>query len=294
MQILYSIFNMIYQFLDSFSYLVLCAIGLAIIFGMMGIVNLAHGEFIMLGAYAVNFLTLAHVPLLLAIPISAVCVGIFGFVIERLIIRHLYGRPMDSVVATWGLSMILGQGMLIMMGPTFQGGASTPLGSFTVGEATYSMYRVLLIVCAIALLAFMLWLFMRTKFGLRARATMQNHQIANSLGTNTNKMYTVTFMLGSAFAGLTGALYAPMASITPNFGSGFIMESFVTVIVGGGNPLVGTLLSSGSLGIVHSSLSTFFGTYFGKLGLLIVAIIFIRILPNGFSGIAEKIAMKRR
>jgi urea ABC transporter permease protein UrtB len=294
MHILYSAFNIFYQFLDSFSFLVLSAIGLAIIFGMMGIVNLAHGEFIMIGAYISTFLAHAHVPLYLVIPISAVGVGIFGYIIERLIIRHLYGRPMDSVVATWGLSLILGQGMLILMGPTFQGGTSTPFGSFNVGESTYSVYRVVLIICAVVLLAFMYWLFMFTKFGLRARATMENHEIANSLGTNTNKMYTITFMLGSAFAGLTGALYAPTASITPTFGSSFLMESFVTVIVGGANPLVGTLLSSGSLGVVHSTLSTFFGTFIGRLGLLIVAIIFIRILPSGFSGIAEKKKMRRR
>jgi urea ABC transporter permease protein UrtB len=293
MNFIYIAFNIFYQFFDSFSFLVLSAIGLAIIFGMMGIVNLAHGEFIMLGAYTSTFLVILHVPLVLAILITTIIMGIFGFVIEKLIIRHLYRRPMDSVVATWGLSMILGQGMLILMGPSFQG-ASTPFGSFTIGDSTYSIYRVILMSSALALLVFMYWLFMFTKFGLRARATMQNHEIANSLGTNTNKMYTVTFMLGSAFAGLTGALYAPTASLTPNFGSAFLMESFVTVIVGGGNPLVGTLLSSGALGIVHSSLSTIFGTFIGRLGLLVLAIIFIRILPNGFSGLAEKKMMRGR
>lgn len=293
MEFLYSAFNILYQFLDSFAFLILSAIGLAIIFGMMGIVNLAHGEFMMLGAYITTLLALRQIPLPLAILIGTAGVALFGWVVDRLIIRYMYGRPLDSVVATWGISLILGQGMLILMGPSLQG-VSTPLGSFTVGGGTYSVYRMVLVACALFLLAFMYWLFMFTKFGLRSRATMQNHEIARSMGTNTGRMYTITFMLGSAFAGLTGGLYAPTMSISPTFGSGFIMPSFVTVIVGGANPLVGTVLSGGSLGVVNSFLSSVYGTFIGRLGLLVVAIIVIRLLPYGFSGLVERKLMRGR
>lgn len=293
MEFLYSSFNILYQFLDSFAFLILSAIGLAIIFGMMGIVNLAHGEFMMLGAYITTLLALRQIPLPLAILIGTAGVALFGWGVDRLIIRYMYGRPLDSVVATWGISLILGQGMLILMGPSLQG-VSTPLGSFTVGGGTYSVYRMVLVACALFLLAFMYWLFMFTKFGLRSRATMQNHGIARSMGTNTGRMYTITFMLGSAFAGLTGGLYAPTMSISPTFGSGFIMPSFVTVIVGGANPLVGTVLSGGSLGVVNSFLSSVYGTFIGRLGLLVVAIIVIRLLPYGFSGLVERKLMRGR
>jgi branched-chain amino acid transport system permease protein len=287
MNILSDAMNIAYQLMDSFAFLVLSALGLAIIFGMMGIVNLAHGEFIMLGAYITTLLARAGVPLPIAIAGAAAAVGVFGLIVDRLIVRHLYNRPLDSVVATWGISLILGQGMLILMGPSLQG-VSTPLGSFTVDGSAYSYYRIVLFVCALALLMMMYWLFMHTNFGLRSRATMQNRAVAQSLGTNTSGMYTITFMIGSAFAGLTGGLFAPTMSISPTFGSSFIMQSFVTVIVGGANPLVGTVLSGGALSAVNSTLSMLYGTLIGKLGLLLVAILFIRVFPLGFSGLVEK------
>lgn len=291
MKLLESAFNMFYIFIDSFSYLVLAAIGLAIIFGMMGIINLAHGEFIMLGAYITTYLVLSGIPLPIAIIFGSLGVGMFGFIVDRLVIRHLYGRPLDSVVATWGISLIMSQGMMILMGPTLQG-TSTPLGSFSVGGISYSTYKIVLGVIAIGLILLMYWVFAHTRFGLRSRATMQNNEIARSLGTNTTKMYTVTFIIGSALAGLAGGLYAPTSSISPSFGTGFLMESFVTVIVGGANPLVGISMAGSSLGVVNSVLSYVFGTFIGRLGLLVVAIIFIRVWPSGFSGIVQKKVLK--
>lgn len=285
------VFDTLYQFMDSFSFLILSAIGLAIIFGMMGIINLAHGEFIMLGAYVTTLTAVSGVPLSLAILIGTVVVAIFGYIVDRLIISRLYGRTLDSVVATWGISMMMGQGILILFGPSLQG-VSTPLGSIEVGGASYSLYRILLFLISLLLLGVMYWIFMHTKFGLRSRATMQNREIAQSMGVNTNKIYSITFMIGSAFAGLTGGLYASTMAISPNFGAGFLMPSFVTVIVGGANPLIGTVLSGGLLGVVNSVISAIWGTFYGRLGLLIVAIIVIRIIPLGFSGIVEKKLMR--
>lgn len=282
-----SFFNIVYQFMDSFSFLILAAMGLAIIFGMMGVINLAHGEFIMLGAYITTFCSLAGIPIPISILLGALGVGIFGYIVDKLVIRHLYGRPLDSVVATWGISLIMGQGMLILMGPSLQG-LSTPLGSFSIGGINYSTYRLILTIIACLLIVILYWMFMHTKFGLRSRATMQNEQIAKSLGTNTKQMYTMTFVIGSMFAGLTGGLYSFTMTIGPSFGAGFLMESFVTVIVGGANPLIGTVISGGMLGIVHSSLSFIFGTFIGRVGLLIAAILFIRLWPSGFSGLLEK------
>jgi len=290
-QVLANLFNMIYQFMDSFSFLILAAIGLAIIFGMMGVINLAHGEFIMLGAYITTLTSLAGIPIPLAILFGTLGVGLFGFIIDKLIIRHLYGRPLDSVVATWGISLMMGQGMLILMGPSLQG-LSTPLGSFSIGGINYSTYRLILTIIAILLLVLLYWIFMHTNFGLKSRATMQNEEIARSLGTNTKRMYTLTFVIGSMFAGLTGGLYSFTMTIGPTFGAGFLMESFVTVIVGGVNPLVGTVMAGGTLGVVHSGLSYLFGTFIGRVGLLIAAILFIRLWPTGFSGLVEKSGLR--
>ncbi|MCI8648583.1 MAG: branched-chain amino acid ABC transporter permease [Anaerotruncus sp.] len=288
-----SIFNYFYQFLDSFTFLILAVAGLSIIFGMMGIINLAHGEFIMLGSYAFTILAKASVPLVLSVLLAAVFVGIFGYLVDRLVVSRLYGRPLDSVVATWGISLLLRQGILILMGPSLPG-LTTPLGTFTIGQSTYSVYRLLLAAVAIAVLIGMYVLFMHTPFGLHSRATMQEQAVAQSLGVNTRQMYSITFMLGSALAGLCGALYAPTMTITPTMGQAFQNDSFVTVIVGGADPLVGMALSGGVLGIIQSMLSLLFGTFFGKMGLLVVAILVIRILPKGFSGLVEKHLVKGR
>lgn len=286
-----NIFNILYQFLDSFSFLILASIGLAIIFGMMGVINLAHGEFIMLGAYSTAFMYHLGLPIFLSIIVGAILVGILGFVLDRAVIQFLYNRPLDSVVATWGISLVLSQGMLVLMGPSYKS-PSTPLGSFTFGGINYSTYRVLLSLIAILLLIVLYWVFVHTKFGLKARATIQNEEVAKSIGTNTNYMYALTFSLGAALAGVTGGLYAFTMTIGPSFGAGFLMESFVTVVVGGANPLIGTVVSGGALGLVHSSLSYLFGTFIGKTGLLVAAIVFIRLWPTGFSGLIEKNMLK--
>lgn len=288
-----SLFDLIYQFMDNFSFLILSAVGLAIIFGMMGIINLAHGEFIMLGAYITTFAAKAGVPLPLSIILSTFGVGLYGLIVDRLIINRLYGRTLDSVVATWGISMVMSQGILLLFGPSLEG-ISTPLSSVSIAGGTYSMYRILLFIIAILVLFSLYWFFMRTKFGLHSRATMQNNEIARSMGVNTNKVYSLTFMIGAAFAGLTGGLYAPTMAVSPTFGKGFLMPSFVTVIVGGANPLIGTSFSGGILGIVNSLLDAIWGTFFGRLGLLLVAIIVIRLLPFGISGLVEKKLLRGR
>ena len=286
-------FSYIYQFLDSFSFLVLAVSGLSIIFGMMGIINLAHGEFIMLGAYAMTLMAKASVPLPLAIILAAAIVGVFGCIVDKLVVCRLYNRPVDSVVATWGISLLLRQGILIILGPSLPG-LTTPMGTFFVGGTSYSIYRMVLAAIAVFLLIGMYWLFMHTRFGLHSRATMQNSATAQAMGVNTANMYSLTFTIGSALAGLSGALYGPTMTITPTMGQAFQNDSFVTVIVGGANPLIGTALSGTVLGVIQSVLNILLGTFFGKMGLLIVAIVVIRVLPKGFSGLVEKYMMKRK
>lgn len=284
--------RILYQFCDSFSFLIFSAAGLSIIFGMMGIINLAHGEFMMMGAYITSILAVRQVPLPVAILAGTVGVGLFGFVVDRLVMRRLYDRKLDSVVATWGISLVLSQGAQVLFGSAIKG-VSTPFSSVTVGNDQFSVYRILLFLISLLLLGGIFYIFNRTEFGLHARATMQECEVASSLGVNADRMYASTFAIGSALAGLSGSLYAPTMTISPTYGSNFMMQSFVTVIVGGANPLVGTFFSGSVLGIVNSVLSMLFGTFTGRIGLLIVAIVFIRICPTGFSGLVEKINARR-
>jgi urea ABC transporter permease protein UrtB len=285
------VFNALYQFQVSFSFLLLSAIGLAVIFGMMGVINLAHGDFMMLGAYITTIAATQGVPLVLAIMIAALGVAAFGAIVEILVVRRLYGRLLDSVAATWAVGLILSQGMLILTGPSMQG-VSSPFGSFTVGQTSYSWYRVVLGAISLVLLALLYLLFMNTKFGLRARATIQDPAIARALGVDTPRMYTMTFALGSALAGLAGGLFALTATIVPFFGTNYIVEAFVTVIVGGANALVGTPLAAALLGAINAALGTEYGLYIGRVGLLLTTILIIRVLPDGISGLVERWRMR--
>lgn len=288
------IFSYMYQFLDSFSFLVLAALGMAIIYGMMGITNMAQGELIMIGAYVTDILcTKCGMPLVISILGGTVFTGLVGLVMDRLIMKRLYDRPLDSIVVTWGISIAISQLIFIIFGPSMPG-CDIPLGSFKVAGYSYSWYKLLLVLIAIVLIVATFLVFKYTRFGLHSRATMQNRDIANSLGVNANRMNSGTFMLGSALAGLCGGLYLPTMSLTPNYGESFLVQSFVTVLVGGADPLVGTVLAGGGLGVVESFLNMKLNTFYGKIGILIMAIIFIRVLPNGFSGLYNSIVMKRK
>jgi branched-chain amino acid transport system permease protein len=281
------IVNALYQFQVSFAFLLLSAIGLAVIFGMMGVINLAHGEFMMLGAYITTIVATRGVPLAVAMLIAALGVALFGAIVEIVVVRRLYGRLLDSVAATWAVGLILSQGMLILTGPSIQG-VSSPFGSFTVGAYNYSWYRLVLGIVSVILLVLLYLLFMKTDYGLRARATIQNPSIAQALGVNTPRMYTLTFALGSGLAGLAGGLFAPTTTIVPYFGTNYIVEAFVTVIVGGANALVGTPIAAAFLGAINAFLGTNYGLYIGRVGLLLTTIIIIRVLPEGMSGLIDR------
>ena len=272
-----------YHLADTIAFLILCSVGLAIVFGMMGVINIAHGEFIMLGAYVTTIASRWGVPLPVAILLAILVTGLAGVLLERLVIRHLYGRLFDSIVATWAISLIAMQGMLILTGPSMTS-VGTPLGDFSAAGYTFSTYRLVLIFTAVALLGLVYLVFMHTRFGVYARATIQRPDIAQALGLNVNAIYAVTFGLGAALAGLAGALYAPTMSIVPTMGSAFIVQAFVTVVVGGGEVLVGTAPAAVALGLIQTALTAQYGTLAGQIGLLLTVIVVIRVLPSGISG----------
>lgn len=281
------IFNLIFSFLyqcgDAFAFLVLSASGLAVIFGMMGVINLAHGEFIMCGAYVSTSAVHAGLPLPLAILAGAVAAAIAGMIVELVVIRPLYQRPLDTIVATWGISMIVTQATLIVLGPSMQG-AGTPFGSFTQGGYSYSVYRVILMIAAVGTLALLWLMFTRTRFGLLSRATIQVPHVAEAMGVNTSLIYSLTFGLGAGLAGLAGGLYAPTMTLVPTMGASFMVEAFVTVVVGGADIFLGTAPAAAILGVIKAALTGWQGQLAGQIGLLVAVIIVIRILPRGISG----------
>jgi len=286
--ILPQLLNLLLQFVDSFGFLVLSAIGLAIIFGMMGVINLAHGEFITVGAYGTALSYHAGLPLPVAMLVGVGLTTVFGLVLEFTIIRRLYGRLLDSMVATWGISLIMIQGLRIVFGSSLSS-IGTPLGSVQYGSFSYSTYRLLLAGASLLVLGLLYWVFTSTEFGTRARATIQDEEMSRALGTNTNRMYLLTFGIGSALAGLTGALYAPTMTIVPGMGSTFLVEAFVTVVVGGASVLVGTTGAGLLLGFINAAFSNLFGTFAGRMALLVTTILVIRALPQGITGLLDDV-----
>lgn len=281
------LFGALYLYLDSMAFLFLSAVGLIVILGMMGITNMAHGEFMMLGAYSAVLATRAGLPFPISVLFATLVVGIYGMILERLIIRKFYGNLLQSLVATWGISLLISQGMLVIMGPSLQT-IPMPLGGITVAGKAYAAYRLLLAFIAMALLVVLWYIFNRTKFGMRARGAMQNAEIAETMGINTSRMYLATFGMGSALAGFAGALYAPTTVLAPLYGASFLAPAFVTVVVSGGaNVIQGALVTSVFLGLIEGTASRWYGTFAGRMALLGATMIILRVLPTGISGYLE-------
>jgi branched-chain amino acid transport system permease protein len=272
------------QVLYMIASLALISIGLAIIFGMMRVINLAHGEFLMLGAYATVVSTKAGVNLWISmLVIAPVFVGLVGVIVERLLIRHLYGRMMDTMLATWGLSLLFIGLVTTIFGNTIEG-LSTPVGSFTIGAYTESLYKPFLIGFTALLLVGVFFVFKQTRLGLVARGTMQNADMASALGISPPRVYTVTFGIGAALTGLAGAVLAPVSGVLPTLGVAYIAKAFITVIGGGAAIVTGTSSASVLFGTVNQ-VTTFLTTpIIGEVALFGAAVLLLRALPQGITG----------
>ncbi|MBC7393024.1 urea transport system permease protein [Variovorax sp. GrIS 2.14] len=272
------------QVLYAVASLVIISAGLAVIFGMMKVINLAHGEFMMLGAYAVIAALKVGINLWVAIFIVApIAVGIVGVVLERLVIRRLYGRMVDTMLATWGLSLLL-VGIVTSVAGNTTAGVSAPLGSFSIGAYSVSGYTLVIIAVAVVLSLAIRFVLTRTQFGLIARGTMQKPDMANALGISPSRVYSVTFAVGAALSGLAGGLLAPLTGVVPTMGAAFVAKAFITVIGGGPAILAGLLGASTLFGAINQ-LATFVTTpVLGEVALLLAAIIMLRLLPQGITG----------
>ena len=264
--------------------LVLIAAGLAIIFGMMRVINIAHGEFLMLGGYTVVLTTKLGVNIWVAIFVLApLFVGLFGVLVERCIIQFLYARILDSILATWGLSLLIIGFVTVVFGNTVEG-VATPLGGVEIGDYKIALYTLALIGAAAAFIVVIYAGLKYTRFGLIARSTMQNPKMSEALGVNSKLIYMATFGIGAAFAGLAGGLLAPVTGVVPSMGVYFIGQAFITVVSGGSAIVAGTLSASGILGTLSQSVTFLSGPVFGDAALLFVALILLRLLPQGITG----------
>jgi urea transport system permease protein len=275
------------------SVLLLAATGLAITFGVMGVINMAHGELVMLGAYTtfvVQELFRSYFPaaidysLFAAVPAAFLFVGGVGIVLERTIIRFLYKRPLETLLATWGVSLILQQAVRNVFGPSNRE-VTTPSwmsGSFeiTSGLALTSNRLVIVIFTALVFLALVL-IIRRTHFGVEMRAVTQNRAMANSMGIRSSTVDALTFALGAGIAGIAGVALSQIDNVSPNLGQSYIIDSFLVVVFGGVGNLFGTLIGALSLGIANKFLEPFAGAVLAKILILVAVILFIQRRPRG-------------
>jgi urea transport system permease protein len=276
------------------SILLLAAIGLAITFGVMGVINMAHGEMIMLGAYStfvVQQLFRAYLPpswidayLIVAVPVAFAVTGAIGIALERSIIRFLYGRPLETLLATWGVSLGLQQAVRSIFGAPNRevSNPSWMTGGFDlVGGNTLTWNRIVILVFCFVVLGVLALVLRRTTFGLHMRAVTQNRDMSAAMGIATARVDALTFGLGSGIAGMAGVALSQIGNVSPNLGQIYIVDSFMVVVFGGVGSLLGTLAGAMSLGIINKLLEPVAGAVLGKVVVLVAIILFIQKRPRG-------------
>jgi urea transport system permease protein len=290
-ELLAGVQNVIYG-LSLGSVLLLAAIGLAITFGVMGVINMAHGEMVMLGAYTTFVVQEAFrawapaafdLSLPIAIPLAFVFTGLVGIAIERGIIRFLYGRPLETLLATWGVSLALQQAVRTVFGPTNRevGNPTYMSGGFDIMGVSITWGRLWIIVFTLVVFAGLQLVLRATRLGLEMRAVTQNRRMAGSMGIRTARVDALTFGLGSGIAGIAGVALSQIDNVSPNLGQSYIVDSFMVVVFGGVGNLWGTFVSAFALGIANKILEPVAGAVLAKIFILVLLILFIQKRPRG-------------
>ncbi|RCX13533.1 urea ABC transporter membrane protein [Anaerobacterium chartisolvens] len=283
------------------SILMLAALGLAVTFGLMKIINMAHGELIMTGAYATYIIQGVFKPLdgsavfglyfILAIPGAFLITAAVGYLLEISVIKRLYGRPLDSLLATWGVSLVLQQLARSIFGaPNVDVKSPAWLnGGLVLTEGLQLPYKRLFIIFLAALCILgVYWFLYRTAWGRRIRAVMQNRSMAQSLGINTRMIDSITFALGSGLAGVAGCALTLLGSIGPTLGTGYIVDTFMVVVLGGAGSIIGTVAGAGSIGIGNTAFEFLTNASLGKVIVFLVVIMFLQWKPQGFFTISSR------
>jgi urea transport system permease protein len=285
------------------SILLLIALGLTITYGAMGVINMAHGELVMIGAYtAVLAGIYLNLNMLLAIPLAFVTAAALGLLIERLVIRHLYGRMLDTLLATWGIAILLQQAIRLEFGLTFFDIHIEGLGpglqnlsippflnqAFDIGGFTVQPYRTFIIVVTAALTALTWFLMYRTRIGIQVRAIMRNPAMAAACGININRVSAMTFAYGSGLAGVAGVMMAGFKTVSPDMGAALVVDGFLVVVVGGVGSLFGSIASAGFLGEVNGVIATYTNDIFARAVVFGLVILIIMWRPRGLFSIKDR------
>jgi len=268
----------------------IAALGLTIIYGAAGVINMAHGEFIMLGAYSSYMLQeFLGLPFVLCVPASFLIVGAVGLALERGLIRYLYKRPLDTLLATFGVSLVLMQGVRLIFGSDPKYIAVPPIFSSNIQFAfvNISVFRLVVLLVTMAIVAALWALFYRTRFGVQVRAVMQDKEMAASFGVNSDRIYMLTFALGAGLAGLAGSLFGVLNIVLPTMGTAYVVQAFLVVVVGGGT-LAGSVAAGGATGELQSIFAYFTNDTFARFVLFVLIVVFLRIRPQGLFTPAAK------
>lgn len=268
--------------LSSASILLIATIGLAVVFGLMGVINLAHGEFLMIGAYTALTATHMGVPYPLAIPIAVGVTMAIGALVEILIINRLYGRLFDTMLATWGLSIVFYQLAVVIFG-TVSPGIGMPQHNLRIGDYSLAIYPLLMIGVAAAMLALIYLLMTRSVYGMKARASIQVPEMAQAIGIDASRVNTLTFSIGCGLAGFAGAVLLPIVPATPSMGFAFVIKAFLAVVVAGPVALTGSALTALGLGGGASLTASFLTSVAGDVFFFLITALLLWLYPLGIS-----------
>jgi urea transport system permease protein len=272
------------EILYMIAFLALTSAGLAIVFGMMRVINLAHGEFVLLGGYTTLKCSQLGINVYVAmLLISPLLVGLVGLIVERIIIRFLYGRMIDTMLATWGLSLTLIGLVTLYFGPSAMS-IPAPIPGYQLGSYQMGGYNLFIILITVALFVAMWGVLKFTRAGLIARGAMQGPDVVAALGYNPRTVYMVTFTVGAALSGLAGGVLAPLTGLLPSSGGAYIAKAFITVITGGAAVISGTISSSIIFGTINQLVSFAAHPVIGEIAMLALAIILLRLMPKGITG----------
>ena len=268
--------------LSSASILLIATLGLAVVYGLMGVINLAHGEFLMVGAYSALTATQLGIPYPLAIPVAILMTMIIGAIVELLIIRRLYGRLFDTMLATWGLGMVFNQAAVLLFG-TVSPGIGMPQYSFKIGDYSLAVYPLAMILVAAGALAFVYFLMTKTVYGMKARASIQEPRMAQAIGIDASRVNTLTFSIGCGLAGFAGAILLPIIPATPSMGLFFAVKGFLTVVVAGPVALTGSAVTALGLGGGASVTASFMTSVVGDVFFFLATAFLLWLYPMGIS-----------
>jgi len=275
--------------ISGFAQLFLVAIGLVITFGMLDVVNMAHGELIMLGAYiGCVFVNILHMPFGVSMIAAFLVTGVLGIAIEHFLIRKVYGKVAESLLVTFALTYIIQQIVRMIFGPENQNLEMPIKGSFHIGTVTVPYYDLFLVVMALVVLGATLILFYKTSYGMQLRAITQNRNMTQCLGINSGMIDKITFGYGCGLAGLAGVLIAPVSSVTPGMGTDYIVDSFLVVILGGLNSIIGSFFGAAVIQEAVSLMASFMSLVTSKLLIFVVIIVLIRFKPQGLFAPKDK------